>query len=149
MQGKARESIELVNQNTITKDEEKLEFKKEVLKRLKTSINKFKEIDAKYAAQEEKVSSDEEEGEAKQSNEDPFADIFGSDEGAQDPATQEKTAIAQTFTSDLKIYKTDFLKKIRIKRESEAKIQEEKKLTEILGKLESATKENESGDKAA
>ncbi len=148
MQQKARTSIDVVNKNTITKDEEKLEFKREVLKRLKASIDKFKEIEAKYAAQEEEeLVTEGEDAESDEESKDPFADIFGGDT-TSDEATQEKTAIAQAFASDLKIYKTDFLRKIRVKRESEAKIQEEKKLVEILGQLENVNKENEDEENA-
>lgn len=146
MQQKARENIDLVNKNLITKDEEKLEFKREVLKRLKTNIQKFNEIEAKFTAQkkQEEVVESEVEGSGEK---DPFADIFGGG-GQADEATQEKMAIAQEFASTLKIFKADFLKKIRIKREAEAKVHEEKEMAKILGQLEDVNRENNTGNKA-
>jgi hypothetical protein len=135
MRKAARTNINLVNKNTIVKKEEKLAFKREVLKRLKNNMGKFDAIDKKYAAQKatEPVIEEEETPE----EEDPFADIFGS-EAPTDESVQEKMTIAQQFISNLKLYKTEFLKQIRLKREQAAKKQEEKKMEEILAQLNTA-----------
>jgi hypothetical protein len=137
MRAKAREYIEIVNKNPITKENEKVEFKKYVLKKLQTNIDKFEEIDNKYAQtqkeEEEKLAGEDE---AASEEEDPFADIFGSEEQEPDEAMQEKIKLAQGFDDHIDLYKTKFLKKIRVRREKEAKQVEEKKMEQILKKLE-------------
>lgn len=145
MQKVAREAIEMVNKNKIVNPKEKLEFKQHLLKLLKENIIKFKKIDKKAAAEaaaeaeaaKAKAVPEEEEEELTTEEKDPFADIFGEEEGGEevDAATQEKTTIAQKFVSNIKIYKEQFLKKVRISREKEEKITEEKKMEEILAQL--------------
>lgn len=129
MRKQAREHIEIVNKNLITKENEKVEFKKYVLRKLKENIAKFEEIDKKYT---EKKADEQEEKE----EDDPFAGIFGSDTSKPDEATQEKMKIAGEFESHLKLYRTEYLKKVRIRREKEAKKEEEAKMEQILSKLE-------------
>lgn len=136
---KARENIALVNKNKITSEEEKLAFKREVLKRLQVVITEFEEIDKKYAAQkaaEPSTESGEEsaEGGEKAAEEDPFADIFGPDVPV-DESAEEKMPIAQKFVSNLKMYKVEFLKQVRVQREQSAKQQDAKKMEEILAQL--------------
>lgn len=132
MQKHAREVIDAIKKNAICNDNEKIEFKKYVLKKLKTNITKFNEIDKKNAAikAEEDQANDGEEVE-----EDPFADIFGDSEAEADPSTQEKMNIASKFASEIKMFKEKFLKKVRIKKEQMAQKEDEKKMEDILGQL--------------
>lgn len=134
MQKHAREVIGAIAKNAICNDNEKVEFKKYILKKLKTNITKFEELDKKNAAQkaeEEKAQGDE----AVEAEEDPFADIFGDTEAAADPSTQEKMTIASTFATEIKLFKEKFLKKIRLKKEQIAQKEDEKKMEDILGQL--------------
>jgi len=135
MRKTARETIKSVNRNALPNEKEKVEFKKYVLKKLKTNIDQFDKLDFQVAEKTEKEVAD---GESKgeKAEEDPFADIFNDEEGEQDETTQEKMKIAQTFISDLKITKEKFLKKVRIKREKQQQKADESKMEEILGKLD-------------
>ena len=134
MQKHAREAIESINKNVICNDNEKIEFKKYVLKKLKQNKTKFDEIDAKNAAakaEENKANEGKEEAE-----EDPFADIFGDAGGAEaDPSAQEKMQIASKFASEIKMFKEKFIKKVRVKKEQMAQKEDEKKMEDILGQL--------------
>lgn len=137
MQTAAREAIDSVSKNTIVDEPHKLNFKKKVLSDLKVGIDKMKEIDKQAEAKkaEEEANKPKQEGTDK---EDPFADIFGEDEGAApDESTQKKMKIAQDFVSNLKLYKEKFLKDIRIKKESMQRKKDEQKLENLLGKLDS------------
>jgi hypothetical protein len=136
MQKHAREAIDSIKKNVICNENEKVEFKKYVLKKLKNNITKFNEIDKKNAvakAEEEKAAEGEEGAEAE---EDPFADIFGDSGGAEaDPSTQEKMTIASKFASEIKMFKEKFIKKVRVKKEQMAQKEDEKKMEDILGQL--------------
>ncbi len=133
MQTSAREAIDSVSKNTLPNEEEKIEFKKYVLKKLQENIKKFEELDAQAAqkAQEEAAKA-EAEG---PKEEDPFADIFKEESAEQDETTQEKMKIAQQFISTIKMMKEKFLKQIRVKREKQQAEADETKMEEILGKL--------------
>lgn len=135
MQKIARETIDSVNKNAIVNDAGRIEFKKMVLKKLKSNIDLFTEIDQKYAAQkEEKVKAEGEEGAAE---EDPFADIFGDSAAAEtDESTKEKMEIAGTFASEVKLYKEKFLRNARINKEQKQLQNDEKKMEQILGQLD-------------
>jgi len=135
MRNSAREAIDSVGKNAITKEDEKIEFKKYVLKKLQDNIKKFEELDAQAAkkAQEEEAAKASEESTKKE--EDPFADIFKTDEEKQDETTKEKIIIAQGFISDLKRIREKFLKQVRVKREKQEQKTDENKMEEILGKL--------------
>jgi hypothetical protein len=128
----ARENIESVNNNPIVVQKDKIEFKKYVLSKLKIQITKFEEIDKRI---EEEKAAKEEESEGEETEEDAFADIFADESGENDESMQEKMTIAQKFASDIKIYKTKFLKDIRISREQAEQKKEEKKLKAILEQL--------------
>lgn len=134
MQQNAREAIEAINKNAICNDNEKVEFKKYVLKKLKVNKEKFDEIDKKNAAAkaEEDKSKEGEEG---AEEEDPFADIFGDTASEDDPSIQEKMTIASKFVSEIKMFKEKFLKKVRIKKEQMEQKEDEKRMEDILGKL--------------
>ncbi|MBD3156855.1 hypothetical protein GF369_03430 [Candidatus Peregrinibacteria bacterium] len=134
MRNTARETIESVNGNPLPNDKEKIEFKKYVLKKLKEAITKFDELDAQaeQKAQEAKENPDDKSVE----EEDPFADIFGEEDGQVDESMQEKNKIAQEFVSELKLTKEKYLKDVRIKRENEQAKEDKNKLQEILGKLD-------------
>ncbi|MFC1810807.1 hypothetical protein ACFLZH_04875 [Patescibacteria group bacterium] len=134
MQKTAREAIDSVNKNAIADDAQKLSFKKSVLKKLKTNVTAFEEIDKKFEAKKAEEAATTE-GEAKEEEEDPFADIFGDEGAEQDESTQEKMKIAQGFVSEIKMYKEKFLKDIRIKKEVIQKQSDEKELENLLGKL--------------
>lgn len=134
MRNTARETIERVNHNPLPNEKEKIEFKKYVLKKLKEAITKFDELDAQaeQKAQEAEKNTDKENVE----EEDPFADIFGEEDGQVDESMQEKNKIAQEFVSELKLTKEKYLKDIRMKREKEQAKEDKDKLQEILGKLD-------------
>jgi hypothetical protein len=138
MRGAAKQNIESVNKNSLPNDKEKIEFKKYVLKKLQSNINKFTELDTQAAQKAEKEAATAETDEAKTEEEDPFADIFGEEEGEQDETNEEKMKIVQEFISDLKITKEKFLKEVRIKREKQQAKTDEKNMKEILGKLDEA-----------
>lgn len=134
MRNSAREAIDSVDKNALSNDNEKIEFKKYVLKKLQDNIKKFGELDVQAAkkAQEE---AEKKEAEGVKPEEDPFADIFKTDEEKQDETTREKIAIAQGFISDLNRTREKFLKQVRVKREKQAQKTDENKMEEILGKL--------------
>ncbi len=135
MQTKAREAIESINNNPIIDGPNKLKFKKKVLKDLKTAIDRMNEIDKKYEAQkvEEEETAGTEGGAPEE--EDPFADIFGEETEEPDEATKEKNEIAREFEYNLKMYKENFIREIRIKKEQMQKQKDQKKLQNLLGKL--------------
>lgn len=136
MQTAAREAIESVSKNAIVDETNKLKFKTKVLSDLKIGIDKMTEIDKKFEAKKAEEEANKPEGEGGE-EEDPFADIFGGEEGAApDESTQEKTKVAGEFVSALKMYKEQFLKKIRVKKESMQKQKDEKALQNLLGKLD-------------
>ena len=134
MRNSAREAIDSVGKNAITKEDEKIEFKKYVLKKLQDNIKKFEELDVQAAkkAQEEEAAKA---SEGVKTEEDPFADIFKTDEEKQDETTKEKIIIAQDFISDLNRTREKFLKQVRVKREKQEQKTNENKMEEILGKL--------------
>lgn len=134
MRNTARETIESINNNPLPNEKEKVEFKKYVLKKLKEAITKFDELDAQAEkkAQEAEKNPDDENAE----EEDPFADIFGEEDGQVDESMQEKNKIAKGFVSELKLTKEKYLKDVRIKRENEQAKEDKNKLQEILGKLD-------------
>lgn len=136
MQKHARDVIASVKKNAICSDNEKMEFKKYILKKLKQNIDKFAEIDKKNAAvkAEEKAAAASD-GEAEQEEEDPFADIFGDSEAESDPSVQEKMSIASKFASEVKLFKEKYIKKVRIKKEQRAQKEDEKTMEDILGQL--------------
>lgn len=133
MRSSAREMIESISKNILPNENEKIEFKKYILKKLQENIKKFEELDAQAAqkAQEEAAKAAEEGSK----EEDPFADIFKTDEEKQDETTKEKMKIAQKFVSETKITKEKFLKQVRVKREQQEQKTDETKMEEILGKL--------------
>jgi len=135
IRAKARENIELVENNPVIKDPEKLEFKKYVLEKLEENIKKFDEIDKQAALKktEEEAKKTAEGGEAKE--EDPFADIFKDEPEQADEATQEKQKIASEFALNTKNYREKFLKDLIKVNESHSKKKDEEKLDDILGKL--------------
>jgi hypothetical protein len=134
----ARKYIDVIGRNQIPNDEEKVEFKKWVLHKLKENISKFKEIDLQAAKKEkekqakeaaDKIDSEEEE--------DPFADIFADDEDeTSDEFVIEKTKIATKFEKNLKEHKEKFLKSIRVNREKASQKADEENLEDILEQLE-------------
>ncbi|MBU1446566.1 hypothetical protein KKD70_04880 [Patescibacteria group bacterium] len=138
----ARQYIDAVMLNQIPNENEKIEFKKLVLSKLKINIAKFEEIDvraAKKAEEKEAAKAAEEASKNEEAeDEDPFADIFADDKENAEPDefAQEKVKIATQFTKDLKAYKEKFLKDIRINREHASKRAEEEKLENILEQLE-------------
>lgn len=134
MQKHARDVIASVNKNAICSENEKIEFKKYILKKLKTNIDKFTEIDKKNAAAKADAAAETAEGAAEE-EEDPFADIFGESEDEADPSTQEKMTMASKFASEVKMFKEKFLKKVRVKKEQLSHKEDEKKLEDILGQL--------------
>lgn len=133
MRNTARENIESVNHNSLPNEKEKVEFKKYVLKKLKEAITKFDELDAQA---EQKAQEEEENADKKDVEEDPFADIFGEEDGQVDESMQEKMKIAQEFVGEIKLTKEKYLKDVRIKREKEQSKEDEKNMQEILGKLD-------------
>lgn len=136
MQKHARDIIASVNKNAICSENEKIEFKKYILKKLKTNIDKFTEIDEKNAAAKVDETAEVTEGsEAPAEEEDPFADIFGDTEAENDPSVQEKMTIASGFASEIKLFKEKFLKKVRVKKEQLSHKEDEKKMEDILGQL--------------
>jgi hypothetical protein len=133
MQKAARDAIESISKNAIVDEPNKLEFKKRILNNLKVSIDKMTEIDNKFAAKKAEEEANKPEGEA--AEEDPFSDIFGEEGSAPDESVQEKTKVAQEFVSNLKLFKEQFLRNIRIKKETMQKQKDEKELENLLGKL--------------
>ena len=115
----------MIKTNVITTEKDLIAFKREVLTRLKTNIDKFAELDNKSAAkkaEEEAAKADTPEGGAEEAEEDPFAGIFDDEEagGAKtNEFEQEKTKLATEFVAWLKEYKVQFLKDVRLNREKE------------------------------
>lgn len=139
MREAARQNIESVEHNVLPNENEKIEFKKYVLEKLKNNIDKFTELDKKVAEEKAKENTkepkdgDEEKG---SDEEDPFADIFDEEGEKPDETMQEKMQIAQKFIAGLKITKEKYLKQVRIKREKQQAKADEKNMEEILSKLD-------------
>lgn len=136
MRETARQTIDSVTKNSLPNEKEKVEFKKYVLKKLQVNIKKFEDLDAQAAQKAEEEAANNENKEEMAEEEDPFADIFGEEEGTPDETTQEKMKIAQSFVSELKITKEKYLKQIRIKREKQQEKADEKNMEQILDKLD-------------
>ncbi len=134
MQKTARDAIESISKNAIVDEPNKLNFKKKVLEDLKVGIDAMTEIDKKFEAKKAEEETKKPESDAVE--EDPFSDIFGEEGAAPDESVHEKTKIAQDFVSALKMYKEQFLKKIRVKKESMQKQKDEQELQNLLGKLD-------------